>query len=287
MDMRESGYIEDYLRANPRASKCVEIAESLVKTVGDIDPFLSEIGPVLRRAVDEVIDMPRTSRFSLSQIEKTEKTYIGTKVEILIRHALALPKGNILDLRVGDEEVDIKNTIGSSWMIPREAIDRHCLLIKINDKKGLFNIGVVFCSLDNITAGMNRDQKRSISPGNPAIFWIGRNVPMQKNFFESLSPGVCLQLTDPKASGAERVRRLCRLVPNTVFNRYIVNCVAQQQDPMKRLRNNGGARDAMLKEEIYVLSGKYDKDQLISYGFHNVGHEEWVAVHPQLLPRKR
>ena len=51
--------------------------------------FALEVPRRLREALDEVIDTPRTGRFTLSQLEKTEKTYIGTKVEILVRDSSA------------------------------------------------------------------------------------------------------------------------------------------------------------------------------------------------------
>jgi len=282
-DMRCNDYIDNFLTNNPDSQKCVEVGKILIGKLDSLDEFLKQTGSVLRRSVDEVIDMPRTQRYSLDQIEKTEKTYIGTKVEILFRHQFKLVKGDKLDLRVAGEEVDIKNTIGTSWMIPQEAVNELCLLIKIDDKKGRFNVGIVYCDLRNLTTGKNRDQKRSISSGNRAIFWIGKNVPMQKNFFESMSPDICLQLTDVKASGAERVRRLCRLLPNVVFNRYIIECVAQQKDPMKRVRGNGGARDKLRSEDIHILSGTYDQEKLHEYGFDNLEADDWIAVHPKLL----
>lgn len=285
MDMRNVECIKEFLRINPDALDSVSIAKSLVELLGGVGGFLEDVGPTLRNAVDEVIDMPRTQRFSLSQIEKTEKTYIGTKVEIVLRHLFKLPKGDILDLSIGGKELDVKNTIGSSWMIPKEAINQHCLLVKINDTKGLFSVGIVYCSMDNISTGMNQDKKRSISSGNKAILWIGKDVEMQANFFESLSPEICYQLTDPFASGAEKIRRLCRLVPNVVMNRYIVECVATQKDPMKRLRKNGGARDQLEKEGILVLTGAYDSKILEDYGFANVGADEFVAVNPNLLSK--
>ena len=41
-----------------------------------------------------------------SELEKTEKTYIGTKVEILVRDFFRLPKG-ILDLTIDGLDVDV------------------------------------------------------------------------------------------------------------------------------------------------------------------------------------
>jgi len=58
---------------------------------------------------------------TLGETEKTEKTYLGTKIEILIRKFFKFPKG-LLDLHIEGHDVDIKNTVGGNWMIPTEAI---------------------------------------------------------------------------------------------------------------------------------------------------------------------
>ncbi len=47
--------------------------------------FAETVAQALRRALDEVIDCQRTGRFSVEQLEKTEKTCIGTQVEIVLR----------------------------------------------------------------------------------------------------------------------------------------------------------------------------------------------------------
>ena len=51
------------------------------------------VGNGLREAFDEVIDGARTARYRIEQLEKTEKTYIGTKVEIVLRDGLELERG--------------------------------------------------------------------------------------------------------------------------------------------------------------------------------------------------
>ena len=95
---------------------------SLYQSGGWIVELTQEIPQIIRRAIDEVIDAPRTNRFILSETEKTEKTYLGTKIEILLRAYLGLPKGNVLDLSIAGVETDIKNTMGSNWTIPMEAL---------------------------------------------------------------------------------------------------------------------------------------------------------------------
>jgi hypothetical protein len=101
---------------------------AILRHAGGIDKFKVDIPQLLRRAIDEVIDSARSNRFTLIEIEKTEKTYIGTKIEILLRNHLQMSKGKVLDLSIDGIEVDIKNTIGSNWTIPIEALGHPCIL---------------------------------------------------------------------------------------------------------------------------------------------------------------
>ena len=128
-DCRSPGFTSEYLRLYPEHSDLVRLAKGLIDSTGSADDFSQTIGAVVRRAFDEVIDMPRTARWTIAQLEKTEKTYIGTKVEILLRHELGLSRGKKLDLIIDGQEVDIKNTIGNNWPIPLEAVDEICLII--------------------------------------------------------------------------------------------------------------------------------------------------------------
>jgi hypothetical protein len=57
-----------------------------------------------------------------------------------------------------------------------------------------------------------------------------------------------------------------------------IESIAQQQDPLKRLRKNGGARDVLEKEGILILGAKYDRELLDQYGYGHLKDDEWVAV---------
>jgi Restriction endonuclease NaeI len=63
------------------------IEQALVRQAGGWEKFCVEIPRLLRQAIDEVIDSYRSSRFTVAELEKTEKTYLGTKIEILLRKA--------------------------------------------------------------------------------------------------------------------------------------------------------------------------------------------------------
>ena len=83
----------------------------------------------IRQAIDEVIDGPWTGRFLFSELEKTEKTYIGTRIEIVVRAALGLERRGKLDTVVEGHELDVKWSASNSWMIPTEAVGELCLLL--------------------------------------------------------------------------------------------------------------------------------------------------------------
>ena len=125
--------------------------------------FKRDIPNLIRQGIDEVIDAARSKRFTLDELEKTEKTYIGTKIEILLRNHLRLEPGIVLDVLIDDVEVDIKNTIGSSWTIPQEAIGHPCILIQENEKTAKCSFGLIVIRPGVLNAGLNRD-KKPLSP---------------------------------------------------------------------------------------------------------------------------
>jgi hypothetical protein len=119
---------------------------------------------VLRNAFDEVIDGPRTQRWSVAELEKVEKTYIGTKVELLLRTAMGFPRGNELDYLVAGHEVDAKFSLKKGgWMIPSEAVGRYCLLISADDTVGRFEMGLLHAREEFLSRGQNKDGKRHLA----------------------------------------------------------------------------------------------------------------------------
>src|SRR5690606_17145075 len=128
---------------HPDYATLAPIAAAIVRLGGGEAAFAADVPRLFRQAVDEVIDAPRTNRFTLGETEKTEKTYLGTKIEILLRNHLKLGKGTILDLSVDGIEVDIKNTIGSNWTIPIESHGHAALLIRLNEQKAVCDVGLI------------------------------------------------------------------------------------------------------------------------------------------------
>lgn len=222
--------------------------------------FEQQAAETLRRALDEVIDGMRTGRWTVQSLEKTEKTYIGTKVEILFRFEFDLDEGRVLDTQIQGHEVDIKCTVQRDWMIPREALSRLCLLVQVDDERSRFSIGVVRAEKSLMRSGLNRDQKTSLSTeGKKAIRWLVKDGALPENFLAGLDESVRARIMS-QPSGQLRINELLRSVQGRIIPRIAIETVARQKDPMKRVRD---ARAALLDEGIIVL-GHQGRDPRIA-----------------------
>ena len=236
-----------------------DIESAILINIGGLDALQEEFPKMIRKALDEVIDTPRTGRLTLDQIEKTEKTYIGTKIEILFRNMIGFPKG-ILDLNIDGVDVDIKNTVGSNWTLPPEVFNKPCVLISSNEASALCSLGLVIVRPEYLSAGANRDQKKTITKANfKHIRWLLKDCPYPKNFWRDVDPERVKRIFKPKG-GTERLVQMFKEMQGIPIHRSIVLGIAQQDDPMKRLRKNGGARDLLSSDNIVILSGKYNRD---------------------------
>ncbi|HIC7645146.1 TPA: NaeI family type II restriction endonuclease [Serratia liquefaciens] len=229
--------------------------ESIISYFSAMKNFKEKFSEVIRRSFDEVIDGPRTRRFVYSQLEKTEKTYLGTKIEILLRTAFELEKGNVMDYVINGVEVDCKYTgSGWGWSIPREAVDHVCLLIKADDEIGIASLGIVRTTNDILNVKGNQDGKRTISAASRGkITWILKDIEipisqlflMKSSLREKIMSGV---------SGQQRLNELFRSFTGEIIERETIATVASaKDDPMKRVRANGGARSYLACEGIIIL----------------------------------
>jgi hypothetical protein len=242
--------------------------------------FKREIPLLLRKSIDEVIDSARTDRVTLDETEKTEKTYLGTKIEVLLRNFLRFPRGEHLDLSIDGVEVDIKNTMHGNWMIPSEAVGHPCILVKVDEKSALFSFGLFVARRDALSSGTNKDGKCSISKvGRDQIHWIIKDQPYPKNFWQDLDPEVKKAITSPK-SGSKRMDTLFRLVQGAPISRTTVLGAARQKDAMKRLRKNGGARDSLARDGIALLSGHFDGALIEALGLPRCEKDEFISFRP-------
>jgi len=233
------------------------------------DSDLARTSQVFRETFDQLYDGQHTGRYRWDQLFKTEKTHYGTLLEINLRRAFdsIIEDGVHMDYRIAGQEIDCKYSQRSGgWMIPPEAYEQAALLLvaHADDELGTWQLGVVRSSSENVGRGMNRDRKKTLSPtGRAAIRWIAKDASLPPNVLLHLPPSDVEWIFAPR-SGQERVNRLCRAAEGLRFGRSTVATVARQDDFMKRMRANGGARSALAADGFLIPSGDYSAHRRIA-----------------------
>ena len=260
----------------------LKILQDIVFTsVGGQAKFEKGLRTLFRSAIDEVIDSPRTGRFLFSQLEKTEKTYLGTKVELLVRAWLKVPRGDRLDLKIGTTEVDVKLTTSGrfSWMIPREAIEQLCILLQFDEEEFTCSVGLVRARREYLRDGVNQDKKTSLSAaGVKNIWWLVSACSYEANFWATLD-GQTHELVAAASGGAQRLAVFFERCIGRPVSRDRIAAVALQDDFMKRIRRNGGARDLLAPKGIGILYSENDRALIKRLGL-TLGYREFVSYRP-------
>lgn len=265
---------------HPDYARLASLSAAIYRYAKGREAFDRQVPLILRQAIDEVIDAPRTNRFTLAETEKTEKTYLGTKVEILLRDHLQIPKGARLDLSIEGVETDIKNTMGSNWTIPLESHNHPALLIRSKETTARCDVGLVIVRPQYLNAGANRDSKKTLSTaGAQNIWWLLRDHPYPPNFWEILSVAD-RQTIMGAGGGTARLAALFQKIQRQPISRLQVQAVAQQHDYMKRLRRNGGARDILSSLGIALLWGGKDRETISRLGLGELTGDEFISLAP-------
>ncbi len=236
-----------------------------------LDPTGDQVATVLRDTLDQLYDGQRTGRWKYDQLHKTEKTYMGTLVEINLHRQFGFRDGDTTDYRIAGIEVDCKYSMADGgWELPPEAIDHLCLLITADDEMSTWSAGLIRVRAEYLRGKPNRDAKRQLSASGRSHarqLWP-RHGRLAENLFLHMDPRIRQRIFSAKGKrggqhGQARTNELFRSVQRRIIRRAEVATVAQQDDFMKRARGNGGARTALRSEGILVL-GHQDSDPLVA-----------------------
>lgn len=105
-------------------------------------------------------------------------TAIGPLLETILLERLEIPQQHTgPDAIVMGAPMDIKHTIGDTWMIGPEYIGVTCLLIKTNLGDNTFSVGFLQIQQSHLTSSQNRDTKHKISAaGRKSITWLAQGL---------------------------------------------------------------------------------------------------------------
>ncbi|OIV38308.1 restriction endonuclease [Mangrovactinospora gilvigrisea] len=225
-----------------------------------LDPDGRRFAAAIRRTFDMLLDGRNTGRFRWEQLFKTEKTHCGTLVEINLQREFGFDGGQSMDYSVTGIDVDCKYSQAMwHWTIPPEAIGHICLLVWADDQAGIWSAGLARITDDILNQGRNRDGKSTIRAAKRGrITWLHRDATLPENVLLRL-PQSDIDAIFGQSSGQARVNELFRRAQGRIISRATIATVAQQEDYMKRVRGNGGARTHLRPEGIIVL-GQYSSD---------------------------
>ena len=281
-----SGY-RPLISSHADYAELAALESELMKAVGGIGVFQEKLRSFFRSAIDEVIDTARTGIYFFNELEKTEKTYLGTKFEILLRDWLQVPKGIKLDLRIGGHEVDVKFTSAgkSGWMIPPEAIDQFCILLRVNEASAKCAFGLVRARQDYLRVSQNRDAKTSFSAtGTANIWWLVSEFDYTPNFWTLINEPLRQRIMNA-GKGKKRLAMLFEHCVGIPVSRVQVDAIAAQDDFMRRIRRGGGARDILAPKGIAILYSEIDRDLMLRLGL-NFGYREFLSFKPKNIDQE-
>ncbi len=261
-------------------------------TVLGADPDGYAFAHVLRDTYDWLYDGQRTGRYCWDQLRKTEKTHMGTLVEIELQREFDIfMDGGALDYRIAGIDVDCKfsQQLGG-WEIPSNMRrdQQICLLVWANEEVCRFEVGLVRARLDDESWFYNKpnqDKKRKLSQkGESTVRWLYPGASLPSNQLLHLS-GVerdsILGATGPtgRASGQACIDQLFRVMSGQIVRRNTVLTVARQKDAMKRVRE---AREPghLGGEGFLLLCGDWRSHRSAAHtlSLPELGEAEFVAV---------
>ena len=239
---------------------------AVVARIQELDPHGERIARTLRQTLDQLYDGQHTGRYRWDQLHKTEKTHCGTLVEINLCREFQFDDGAQMDYRIAEADVDCKYSQSKwGWMIPIEAMGHLCLLLCADDPSSTWSMGVVRIRDEILSSGGNRDSKRTIvAAGRTSIRWLFEDALLPPNILLHL-PRATVDAIMEMNSGQKRINQIFRVAQGKRIGRGVIATLGQQDDFMKRVRGNGGARSDLKAEGIMIL-GHYDEHRRIAQG---------------------
>jgi hypothetical protein len=228
------------------------------------DPSGVVMAEVIRDSIDILLDGQRTGRWCYGHLSKTEKTHLGTVIEIELQKEWDISDDGPLDYAIAGIPVDCKYSAQfGNWQIPREMYRRieegvhigqnHiALLVWADERSRTWRAGLIRITARRLGGGKNQDKKRTLRPDAlGGIYWIWpATPPLPENTLLELPEAERAAIFAFPKSGQARINELLRRVQLKTLRRTVILTVAQQDDGLKRPRD---ARNDLRCEGILVF----------------------------------
>lgn len=264
---------------HPDFERLNRIRRGVIQRAGGEARLIVEFPQLVQEAIDFVLDPIRTARTRIVELDNVEKTFVGLKIEHYFRDFIDVPKG-LRDLTIDDDDVDVKNTVSTTWMIPPETYGDGgpCLLIRVADSSRRCWLGLMLARLEYLNAP-NRDGKRGVSAyGKRQIMWIVEGIQFPASYWAGIDMNRFRELRRIKGGAKRAALFFEEYLGRPIHRRIVQSLLFDQEDYMKRLRGNGGARDLLAPMGIRLLSGQYDSVTARELRIPPLSRKEFLAV---------
>ena len=221
------------------------------------------IGESIRDAIDYVLDGVTTGRVDItsSNVDKVEKTFLGLKVEQLIRIRMGLDHGDVFDVKWNTPdrpepiEFDIKWSIRRSYTIPVEAVRERaiCMLVSACEREATFEVGLIRATPEVLNRGVNQDRKRTLKAAkrDEVTHWLASGENLPENVLLRLryeNPELFTKLMGLEP-GQARLDLFASSVQNRLFTNATLETLTGQRDNQRRTRLDN-RRPATLRYKV-------------------------------------
>jgi len=263
---------------HPNYESARTLALRLYDACGGEPVFVQEIPGLIRRAIDDVVETPRTARLAVDELDEIERAYLNTRAEILFRDFADVARGP-LDIASRSAQVHFSFSLDACWTLPAHAANCVCILLGADEERARCFVGLIRTRPEHLdTAGVADGCSQLTTNGLEHTYWLLRDHPYPPNFWLALDANQVRFINQSRCSPSERLRRLFSTVLRKPISRKTVSDVARQLDPMKRLRKNGGARDALLRDGIALLSGRRHGEVIAKLGLLSCRPDEFISL---------
>lgn len=238
-------------------------------------------------AIEYVLDGARTWRFDLNSpdVDSDERASVGTKLQYRVLDALGLKKEPPLDTKILGIPVELKGTVRTAWMIPREGQCEICLLIQVDSKRERHRAILMRTHRRWLNESENPDNKRTIIAAArdayalPVLPW----TPLPPNPLKLLTPEQVAAVFNRRNGIRRRLTALFSFLPEVVIPRIVIETVgASAKDAARRARQ--AKPDVLSEHGLVVLVGTWTAQRELAdrHGF-DISGNAWVALRRETL----
>ncbi|MCS3627180.1 hypothetical protein GGP53_001021 [Salinibacter ruber] len=245
-----------------------------------LDGLRETAASAVRNAIDYTLNGSNTGRYSVEELNKTEKTLVGVLFESQMRREFGFPDGETSDIAIAGHDVEVKFSLNEfGWMFGPENFGELCLVAFASEADEVYRFGLIRPVEDYLRSGINRDKKAQLlAEDRDKIDWIIEAGDLPRNILYHMNPEKRDAIMSVE-KGTPRIRKLFELHQCEIIDHTCIRTVGYDlSDPIRRVRRgSSSARSHVKKQSLVLLGSDGSKEEAHALGYE-IGKEQYVCV---------